>query len=146
MRASSRQRTSKSISKAQAFVSEEADLEVAIRCNAETIASATKMLAHGRDEPDSGTEKTNQCGQIRISKYGPCANVLDQACVYEIISKGSRQAAGESCILSTPVRWHSFLAAAALRPCTPGWIVRSEKYGRMNQHTGTSRKHLTLNA
>lgn len=45
-----RRLTSQSVPEAEAFVSEKADLEISVGCDAEAIASAAEVLAHRRDE------------------------------------------------------------------------------------------------
>lgn len=104
VRACLRQCTSKSIPKAQAFVSEKADLEVAIRRNAEAIASTTKVLAHGRDEPNSGTEKNRAVMWSGYNIHIEPAPVSSIKRVYKRLPSIN----GESYIRSMPTQWHSF--------------------------------------
>lgn len=57
--------TSKGISQTEVLCTEEADLEFAVRSDAQTVARAAEVLAHGRDEPHTPTDSETAHGHVR---------------------------------------------------------------------------------
>lgn len=81
--------TSERIPEAEAFVSKQADLQVAIRRDAQPVASATEVLAHRRYETHPGQRKcvvnnsTSVYPTSNLRKHLGVAMTASLACGYE---------------------------------------------------------------